>query len=307
MAPGFNFGGLTPGEKRSAVMSGVNTKKKSNFIDFTAGQSDPNIDEYRRDLESKKIIRDTRRKMNARERANVMPNLTDRERASAVMSGSGGRTAPMGNATMAMGGPDDGFLDFTEPSSGSRLNNPQRIKTTSERIAGIDNNQNIGRNLFGAVDRTAQSQLRQARARGDVMRADREVETEEDRILADAAAGMRADKLAAAAARRAKVQAFARGGVAYADNLRRESLQAARGGLFEASAAMATAERQGRASFSAEQRMIGQMFGQGEKIWGTNNQPVTINNDLNSSRSDPFDETAGMFGFGRNGERSGLF
>jgi len=60
-------------------------------------------------------------------------------------------------------------------------------------------------------------------------------------------------------------------------------------------------------SFSREQEMLGEMFGQGEKIWGTNQEPVTINNDLNSSRSDPFDETAGMFGFGGGGERSGLF
>jgi len=53
--------------------------------------------------------------------------------------------------------------------------------------------------------------------------------------------------------------------------------------------------------------MLGEMFGQGEHIWGTNNQPVTINNDLNPSRSDPYDETAGMFGWGGDGEKSGLF
>jgi len=53
--------------------------------------------------------------------------------------------------------------------------------------------------------------------------------------------------------------------------------------------------------------MLGEMFGQGEHIWGTNNQPVTINNDLNSSRSDPFDETSSMFGWGGQSERSGLF
>ena len=53
--------------------------------------------------------------------------------------------------------------------------------------------------------------------------------------------------------------------------------------------------------------MLQEMFGQGDKIWGTNQEPVRINNDLNSSKSDPFDETAGMFGFGHNGERSGLF
>ena len=70
--------------------------------------------------------------------------------------------------------------------------------------------------------------------------------------------------------------------------------------------AVAVGQRQ-QVSFSREQEMLGEMFGQGEHIWGTNNQPVTINNDLNSSRSDPWDETAGMFGHGPHGERSGLF
>jgi len=65
--------------------------------------------------------------------------------------------------------------------------------------------------------------------------------------------------------------------------------------------------QQQRVSFSREQERLQQMFGHGDKIWGTNNQPVSINNDLNSSRSDPFDETAGMFGFGPHGERSGMF
>ena len=65
--------------------------------------------------------------------------------------------------------------------------------------------------------------------------------------------------------------------------------------------------QQGRATFSREQEMIGEMFGQGEHIWGTNNQPVTINNDLNPSQSDPWDETGSMFGFGGHSERSGLF
>lgn len=60
-------------------------------------------------------------------------------------------------------------------------------------------------------------------------------------------------------------------------------------------------------NFSAEQEALRQMFGGGEKVWGVNNQPVRINNDLNPSRSNPYDETAGMFGFGNDGERSGLF
>lgn len=60
-------------------------------------------------------------------------------------------------------------------------------------------------------------------------------------------------------------------------------------------------------NFSVEQEALRQMFGGGEKIWGVNNQPVKINNDLNPSRLNPNNETAGMFGFGSNGERSGLF
>ena len=61
------------------------------------------------------------------------------------------------------------------------------------------------------------------------------------------------------------------------------------------------------APFTREQQMLGEMFGQGEKIWGTNQQPVRINNDLNSSRSDPWDETSSMFGWGPHGEKSGMF
>ena len=364
MALGFNFGALKPGERKSAVMSGVNTKKKSNYIDFTGGQSDPNIDEYRRGLENKKIIRETRAKMNVRERANVLPDLTERERASAIMSGSGGRAAPMGKATMAMGGPDAGFLDFTEPSRGSRLNNPQQIKATAERahsdartdwfnqrqqgIASFDKTaadfeqgaQRVAKGQAGvrAVEQLNETQLRQARVRGSALSDSRDMnqmsretergwsgmeikpETEEDRILADAASGMRADKLAAAAATRAKVQAFAQGGarmagraagrvVGTADRYGREAAQAARGGLHEASTAMATAERQGRASFSAEQRMLSGMFMGGDgTFWNLpdSETDIRIHNDLHPSQRGDFG-TADCFGFGYNGERSGMF
>jgi len=67
------------------------------------------------------------------------------------------------------------------------------------------------------------------------------------------------------------------------------------------------AGQQQQVNFSQEQQMLGEMFGQGEKIWGNVGQPVTINNDLNSSRSDPMDETSSLFGFGDQNERSGLF
>ena len=62
-----------------------------------------------------------------------------------------------------------------------------------------------------------------------------------------------------------------------------------------------------RVDFSAEQIMLQQMFGGGDKIWGVNMQPVRINNDLNPSRSSFADETSSMFGWGPHGERSGLF
>ncbi len=66
------------------------------------------------------------------------------------------------------------------------------------------------------------------------------------------------------------------------------------------------AERQ-QVNFSEQQQQLRQMFGHGEKIWAVNNNPVIINNDLNSSRSDPWDETSSMFGFGPHGEKSGMF
>ncbi len=59
-------------------------------------------------------------------------------------------------------------------------------------------------------------------------------------------------------------------------------------------------------SFSREQEMLGEMFGGGDKIWGTNGEPVRINNDLNPSRRGDMG-TANIFGFGGDGERSGLF
>ena len=48
---------------------------------------------------------------------------------------------------------------------------------------------------------------------------------------------------------------------------------------------------------SREQEMLGEMFGQGEHIWGVNNEPVKINHDLNPrQRGD--NGTAELFGFG---------
>ena len=108
------------------------------------------------------------------------------------------------------------------------------------------------------------------------------------------------DQAALARARNIKLNTKFRAGV----NLAEDRTAAVVGQGFEAAG---TGMRQGRPTFSREQQMLGEMFGQGEKIWGTNNQPVIINNDLNPSRSDPWDETGSMFGFGGHSERSGLF
>jgi len=47
--------------------------------------------------------------------------------------------------------------------------------------------------------------------------------------------------------------------------------------------------------FSEQQQVMHSMFGGGEKIWGWQNEPVKINNDLGGG-ADP--STADMFGFG---------
>jgi len=88
--------------------------------------------------------------------------------------------------------------------------------------------------------------------------------------------------------------------------VQQRSARAMSGAINEAGQAYGVATQQ-QVNFSPEQRMLGELFGQGEKIWGTNKEPVRINNDLNSSRSDPYDETGSMFGFGDFKEKSGLF
>ena len=275
--------------------------------------------------------------------------LTSGERASAVMSGVNNSKKKKSNKISLFGAQEDKFVDFTNPNERVRDINPQQLKQTAERIhsdartsnfkqkqqvaktarefeqqaTGMAKNKAIGRNLFGVVDRRAQSQLRQAQARGDSLRDEEErvaedrlnetgwsgmQDTEEQQILQQAATGMRADKLAEAARRRAIIKASAA-------HVGAEAMQVAQS-VAGAEARFQVGRNVGQAvhvgmrqqvSFSKEQAMLGQMFGQGEKIWGTNNQPVVIHNDLNSSRSDPWDETSSMFGFGDQSERSGLF
>jgi len=241
MAPGFNFGGLTPGEKRSAVMSGAERKQ--------------NI------------------------------------------------STPKGITTI--GGYQGGFLDMTGSNSGMgrRDSNPMQLKETAAIMHSKARQPARDEEMLASIEATNQRPMRISAIRSQ----EQNIANENQQILNDAASGMRADKIAATAVRRAEVRALAQSGVIMANRYKEKALKSARGASFEAATAMATAERQGRASFSGEQRMLGQMFGQGEKIWGTNREPVRINNDLNSSRSDPWDETSSMFGWGDQRERSGMF
>lgn len=63
----------------------------------------------------------------------------------------------------------------------------------------------------------------------------------------------------------------------------------------------------GGQNFGPEQRALREMFGHGESMWNLpDSQPVTISNNLHPSLNGD-DRTAGLFGFGRNRERSGLF
>ena len=50
-------------------------------------------------------------------------------------------------------------------------------------------------------------------------------------------------------------------------------------------------------NFSQEQEVIGELFGGGDKIWGTEMNPVTLHHDLNP-RQRGETETADMFGLG---------
>jgi len=144
---------------------------------------------------------------------------------------------------------------------------------------------------FDFVDSAAQSPLRQAKIRGLDQSREREA-------LESAKAGMKAESIAKRKAQAEIVKAQAAAGF-------RGTGQGFRGALVGGASAAGMSRVQ--PDFSSEQRMLGKMFGQGEKIWGINNEPVVLHNDLNPSRSDPYDETAGMFGFGSDGERSGLF
>lgn len=124
--------------------------------------------------------------------------------------------------------------------------------------------------------------------------------TEEQKILQKAKAGMKTERIAE---RRELARKVGR----EIDRIDRNSSRGKDLVQQEIGRAHGIATSHQRVSFSKEQQMLGQMFGQGDKIWGNVGEPVRINNDLNSSRSDPWDETSSMFGWGPHGERSGMF
>ena len=204
---------------------------------------------------------------------------------------------------------DDNFIDMTNPKTRSRL------KPTKEIMREVrDNTQarNLGEfrggNILGSVGRASNTPLRTAVIRGQeqkekLERINQEQErvNQEQQIIVDAKAGMNADQIAARRAALLRVKS---------DAVQMRDSVLSRQARFDVGKSVGQAAGVGmrqQVDFSQEQQMLGQMFGGGEKIWGTDMTPVRINNDLNSSRSDPYDETAGMFGFGGGGERSGLF
>ena len=206
----------------------------------------------------------------------------------------------MGNGFSLFGGSNqDNFIDMTNPNRRSR-NNPNQLRKTASFMHSKARQPARDEEILASIEATSASPMRKAVLKGQINAQKEEYLMSQQDILDSATGGMLAEDLAAARIRKAKIEAGAR---RFAGDVRVGATRV----IGQTAEAAGTGMRQGRASFSAEQNMIGEMFGQGEHIWGVNNNPVTINNDLNSSRSDPFDETAGMFGFGRNGERSGLF
>lgn len=77
---------------------------------------------------------------------------------------------------------------------------------------------------------------------------------------------------------------------------------------FEVGRAAAIAQRQS-VDFSFEEQALRSMFGHGEHFWAIPDSEtgVRINHTLNPSKVDDTDETSSLFGFGGQGERSGLF
>jgi len=190
------------------------------------------------------------------------------------------------------GGPNDDFIDFTNPNPKRRKNSNKILNQTSKNITNNQLSSNRGEEILDRVKRKAETPLRKAVVRG-------QEQQERQQIFSDAAAGMRAEQIANRAAKR-KELAFRAGKFSKQFGEGKDLLNENIG------RAQAIAEKQA-VDFSEPQRMMGEMFGQGERVWGQNQEPVRINNDLNSSRSDPFDETGGIFGFGNGGEKSGLF
>lgn len=178
-----------------------------------------------------------------------------------------------------------------EPVNGSAAKREMAIARRIARDQAEFNKRGSG--ILSSVSSEANKPIRKAAIRGREQR-------EQQQIFADAAAGMKAEQIAERQVRRTEMKLRAK---VFAEKVgkSKDLVQQEIGRLH----GIATDHQQ--VDFSSEQRMLGQMFGQGEKVWGTNNEPVRINHDLNPSQADPWDETGSMFGFGGHSERSGLF
>ena len=154
--------------------------------------------------------------------------------------------------------------------------------------------------MIGDVRKAANAPLRNALVRGQEQQDEKERNQFQKETLRNAKRGMRADQIAALEVKRQKA-------IAVGKTFGKDVIHARDASIEQLGKFLAVGERHQQVDFSGPQEDLRQMFGHGEKIWGTNNQPVVIHNDLNSSRADPFDETSSLFGFGNQAERSGLF
>jgi len=213
--------------------------------------------------------------------------LSQGERSSAVMSGISSSNGQQSNQISIFGAQNNGFVDFTETEARGSGN----LDALAEAQANMD-----AKAMQDAKDKEMLSKLKTVSMdvnRDRIIRAQRRAGTQE--IMGEEIGkGLAASKIAALQAEaqfKSAAARFQRGAV----------------GVVGQAGQFAGEGRRQQATFTEEQNMLGEMFGGGDKIWGTENNPVTLNNDLNSSRSDPFDETSSMFGFGNQGQRSGLF
>lgn len=192
------------------------------------------------------------------------------------------------------GGDQSDFIDMTDPNVRSKT-----FKSTDATRANMESNflaPSRGAVALENVRRETERPLRKAVVKGQIQK-------EQQDIFETARAGMKAESIADRKVRfelaRARARAF---GKRFGEG---KDLVEQNIGRF---AGIAMAHQQ--VDFSQEQKALHSQFGGGERFWGLGEESdtrVRMNNDLHPSRSNHYNETAGMFGFGGNGERSGLF